>query len=638
MISVLFSFNGVQTTIYCSREEKIKDVCLKFVSKSDVNINNIFFIYGGKSLNPELTINDQVSLIDKNRNEMNILVCKEETIIINEEIKKPHDIICPECKDNCLINFNDYKIKLFECKNGHETNDILLNEYKNTQNINESNIICNNCNNISKNKSYNNQFYKCLTCKQNLCPLCKINHNNIHKIIDYDNIKYICENHSDFYISYCNDCKTNLCMSCELKHSSDHNIIYYKNIFPNEEKIKEEMNKFRTKIDILNNNIKEIVKILYNVSEYMEMYYKINYDIINNFNIQNKNYHVLQNLNSIINNIKKINIEEITDDNNIENKFKKLLNIYKNMTNKKFEYELINKESNKTIINNNIESENKKGIINSIIIEYEINNSNNKDNRIKLFDKKFIEKNKNNCKIIFENKAYEIMEYFDISHFNRNKDILEIKLNIINTITNISYIFNECKSLLSLPNISELYTDNIKDMSYMFSWCTSLKSLPDISKWNTSEVINMRYMFNCCFSLSSLPDISKWNTSKVTDMSGMFSVTTINSLPDISNWNTSNVTNMFQMFRYCSSLTSLPDISKWNTNKVTDIGYMFGDCSLLTSLPDISNWNTNNVVKMEYIFKNCSSLTTLPDISKWNIDKVSHRCKDNLNIPQKFNN
>ena len=106
------------------------------------------------------------------------------------------------------------------------------------------------------------QFYKCLTCKQNLCPLCKINHNNIHKIIDYDNIKYICENHSDFYISYCNDCKTNLCMSCELKHSSDHNIIYYKNIFPNEEKIKEEMNKFRTKIDILNNNIKEIVKIL----------------------------------------------------------------------------------------------------------------------------------------------------------------------------------------------------------------------------------------------------------------------------------------------------------------------------------------------------------------------------------------
>ena len=39
-------------------------------------------------------------------------------------------------------------------------------------------------------------------------------------------------------------------------------LIYYKNIFPNEEKIKEEMNKFRTKIDILNNNIKEIVKIL----------------------------------------------------------------------------------------------------------------------------------------------------------------------------------------------------------------------------------------------------------------------------------------------------------------------------------------------------------------------------------------
>ena len=32
----------------------------------------------------------------------------------------------------------------------------------------------------------------------------------------------------------------------------------------------------------------------------------------------------------------------------------------------------------------------------------------------------------------------------------------------------------------------------------------------------------MSWMFSNCKTLSSLPDISKWDTSKVTDMSDMF--------------------------------------------------------------------------------------------------------------------
>ena len=60
------------------------------------------------------------------------------------------------------------------------------------------------------------------------------------------------------------------------------------------------------------------------------------------------------------------------------------------------------------------------------------------------------------------------------------------------------------------------------DMSRMFYDCISLLSLPDISKWNTINVINMSDMFSCCSSLSSLPDISKWNTNNVNNMSRMF--------------------------------------------------------------------------------------------------------------------
>ena len=52
-------------------------------------------------------------------------------------------------------------------------------------------------------------------------------------------------------------------------------------------------------------------------------------------------------------------------------------------------------------------------------------------------------------------------------------------------------------------------------MGYMFNECTSLKTLPDISKLDTSSVTNMGYMFNECASLTSLPDISKWDTGNV---------------------------------------------------------------------------------------------------------------------------
>ena len=59
-------------------------------------------------------------------------------------------------------------------------------------------------------------------------------------------------------------------------------------------------------------------------------------------------------------------------------------------------------------------------------------------------------------------------------------------------------------------------------MSHIFSNCKSLLSLPDLSKWNTNKVTDISYMFNSCESLLSLPDISKWITNNIIDMSFLF--------------------------------------------------------------------------------------------------------------------
>ena len=42
---------------------------------------------------------------------------------------------------------------------------------------------------------------------------------------------------------------------------------------------------------------------------------------------------------------------------------------------------------------------------------------------------------------------------------------------------------------------------NVTDISYMFYGCSSLISLPDISKWDTKNVTNMNYMFYGCHNL-----------------------------------------------------------------------------------------------------------------------------------------
>ena len=257
----------------------------------------------------------------------------------------------------------------------------------------------------------------------------------------------------------------------------------------------------------------------------------------------------------------------------------------------------------KYIVDNNLKN------INEINIIYNTNNSKdiNDKNNIRIFGENFVTNNKNKAKIVIANKEYDLMEYFNISDYIKNKlSKLEIKLKDISDIKNLSYMFSNCTSLSSLPDISELNIYNVTDMSYMFRNCSSLSSLSDISKWNTNNVTNMSGIFYDCVSLSLLPDISKWNTNNVNDMSYMFSkCSSLKSLPDISKWNTKNVKNMSDIFYSCSSLISLPDLSKWNTNNVTNMNYMFYGCSSLTSLPDISNWNLNNTLN-KYMFWGCN--------------------------------
>ena len=64
-------------------------------------------------------------------------------------------------------------------------------------------------------------------------------------------------------------------------------------------------------------------------------------------------------------------------------------------------------------------------------------------------------------------------------------------------------IFYECKSLISLPNISKWNLNNVKVIKFLFYECSSLEELPDISNWNISNVQTIEGLFYECSSLKN---------------------------------------------------------------------------------------------------------------------------------------
>lgn len=90
--------------------------------------------------------------------------------------------------------------------------------------------------------------------------------------------------------------------------------------------------------------------------------------------------------------------------------------------------------------------------------------------------------------------------------------------NLLDATKSTRYLFYNYSSTSTDDLISYNDTSNVTDMSYMFEHCERLITIPLL---NTSKVTNMSYMFDNCESLTTIPLL---DTSNVTNMSYMFSL------------------------------------------------------------------------------------------------------------------
>ena len=234
MAQIEFNFNQAITVIQANLEDKFEEVINKYVQKALIQSNSVCFFANGNQLNPEELVKNQMNDMNKKNNYMKVLVylIGEEEPNKEQIIIESKDIICPKCSEPCRIKIENYRIKLYDCQNNHITNNIKLNNFQDNQKMNISQIICDTCKDKNMGNTFNNQFYKCLTCKINICPLCKNNHDLNHNIINYEQRNYICQKHNDFFVKYCEVCKSNLCFLCEEEHQ-EHKTIFYDSLIPN---------------------------------------------------------------------------------------------------------------------------------------------------------------------------------------------------------------------------------------------------------------------------------------------------------------------------------------------------------------------------------------------------------------------
>ena len=87
---LIFTLDGVDITIQCSNEDKMKDICQKFANKVQKNINSLLFLYGGNQLNFLSSFKD----LAKDKNEIKVLVYT----------KEDDDFTCPKCGEKIKLN------------------------------------------------------------------------------------------------------------------------------------------------------------------------------------------------------------------------------------------------------------------------------------------------------------------------------------------------------------------------------------------------------------------------------------------------------------------------------------------------------------------------------------------------------
>ena len=117
MATIKFIYQQEAIVIEANENDLFKDVAEQFAQRANVDLKKVYFYGGAEIIQPNVVIKDLMKL----SNEISILVQiydddeeEAQTVLVDSK-----EVICPECKEPCRFQIENYKIKLSNCKNGH---------------------------------------------------------------------------------------------------------------------------------------------------------------------------------------------------------------------------------------------------------------------------------------------------------------------------------------------------------------------------------------------------------------------------------------------------------------------------------------------------------------------------------------
>ena len=482
MAKAIFAFNGINTTIQCLLGDKMKDVCLKYSSKIDIDINSLYFLYGGNKLNLNFTFEQVANSIDKNKKEMVILVYQLEK----------EGFICPKCGERVRLD-----TKLIEniCLSNTDINDILIgiqgqieniiNDILNKKSINYINnqlkniniIISNALGEIKKNNEKLNQL-KNINNKSNDIVMKNSKNNIIEGVLDIkvndikNGVILFNKKNKDGINVYLNDIKINM-INEDNKWKIDYNF--------------KKDGKYKFKI-IFNNNIKSFHRFFQDCSNL----YSIDLSNFDSKNVTDISY--MFNLCHKLKEIKGMKTFNTSNVNNMRAMFQDCC-----------ELEFLDLSNFDTSIVMDM------SYMFKLCQKYKVTNMWNMFGDCKELE--YLDLSNFETPIVMDMK-------FMFYNCNKLKEINGIHTFKTNKVFYMTSMFGNCYELENL-DLSNFDTSNTEDMSYIFSQCYKLREIKGINKFNTSNVVNMRAMFQCCYELKYL-DLSNFDTSNTSDLSYMF--------------------------------------------------------------------------------------------------------------------
>lgn len=137
------------------------------------------------------------------------------------------------------------------------------------------------------------------------------------------------------------------------------------------------------------------------------------------------------------------------------------------------------------------------------------------------------------------------------------------------------------------------FKEDVTDLSYCFNSCPILTSIPEDLFANNTDITSFNHCFDACYRLTSIPETLFANNTAVTNFEGCFgNCAGLTSIPANLFASNTAVTSFNQCFYYCYGLTSIPENIFANNTAVTDFSYCFYGCSSLTGKCPIDNDGT----------------------------------------------